>query len=127
MLYNQFKASLIVTSNSPAYVVSYHLVMFCLPPFLLPHFSSVSIVHILFLLSVCLIRWVHPSFADIFSGVFPFSRTPFWVILIFFHVPPCLNHIKLCSPESSHLSLFSVLVPYLDLNPFFSVFAIVVI
>jgi hypothetical protein len=118
---------LIVTYNLPAYVVSYHLVMFCLPSFLLPHFSSVSIVHILFLLSVCLIGWVHPSFTDIFSSVFPFSRTLFWGILVFFHMPPCLNQTNLFSPESFHLSIFSVLVPYLVLNPFFSVFAIVVI
>jgi len=56
MLYNQFKAALIVTNNLPAYVVLYHLVMFCLPLFFLPHFISVSLVLILFLLSVCRIR-----------------------------------------------------------------------
>jgi hypothetical protein len=107
--------------------VSYHLVMFCLPLFLLPRFSFLSIVRILFLLSMCLIRWVHPSFTDIFSGVFPFRRAPFWGILVFFHMPPCLNHINLFSPESSHLSVFSVLLPHLILNPFLSIFAIVVI
>jgi hypothetical protein len=59
------------------------------------------------------IMWVHPSFTDIFRCFFPFSGTTF------FHMPPCLNHINLFSPESSHLSIFSVLVPYLVLNPFF--------
>lgn len=106
MLYNQFKASLIATNNIPAYVVLYHLVMFCLPLFLLPHFSSVCIVRILFLLSMSVITWVYPSFTDIFRCFFPFSRSPFWGISVFFHVPPYLNHINLFSPELSHLSIF---------------------
>ena len=77
MLYNQFKASLIVTNNIPAYVVLNHRVIFCLPLFLLPYLSSVSIARILFLLSVSVIMWVHPSFTDIFRCFFPFSGTPF--------------------------------------------------